>query len=82
MIGIFIYLMLGVAACVVENKHLEYGEHTDHNATTKFLTFAQLFLHDLRFVLTWPLYILEDFILWVYNREIDLEDGDDNDDGL
>jgi hypothetical protein len=73
-IGVIIYLVLGAAWAAAASWHTELHEQVGRSPLTKILAMLQLTIAALKSILVWPFELAEDFIVYLYNRAIDIEE--------
>ena len=63
---ILFYLIIGMVYVKLEHDLLD--EDADGDALDIFFTVAHQVLHYARIMITWPLYLLEDSLIWLENN--------------
>lgn len=67
---LYVYVAASIIMTAVEHYSYEF-DFEDMTGREVVLTLLQQTLHYTRYFLTWPLYVLEDIVIWVSNREDD-----------
>ena len=65
MIGTAIYLVCGGVYAWLENRMFSGAWPEETSTTLNALLGAQMAVHLFRIVLTWPLYLVEDFLIFL-----------------
>ncbi len=81
-IGIISYALAGLIYAKMENDMFDV--EFEGYSTFQIATFhIQMALHFFRVVLTWPIYVAEDFTVWLSNLGVSEDDDEeDDDDGI
>lgn len=80
-IGVAIYLVLGGGYAILENHLFKpaWPEGPNLRSALKYLCVAQMVIHLFRVVLTWPLYLTEDLLIFMLAfAEANDPEGPDN----
>lgn len=64
-----LYIIVGIFFVILEHRCYEWSELDDMNLRSRSLNIIQQFIHYSRYVLTWPWYLLEDFVMWLDDIE-------------
>ena len=78
--GLILYLVLGMVYVFGEHRSLSYDlESLSRKELT--ITILQQMIHYFRVAVTWPLYLVEDFLIWLdnYPHEEEGEEGGEDD---
>ena len=66
--GVLMYLLIGLIWVRLEHDTFLEIEWEDDTAVNLFFNVAQQMLHYIRIILVWPLYALEDLLIWLENN--------------
>lgn len=72
---IYVYFMIGAFFTILEHYSYEF-DFSDMSKTKIGLNIMQQLLHYTRYLLTWPLYLLEDLTIMLSNAGMEDEDSD------
>lgn len=67
--GIIFYLGIGLFVAYLEHRLVDDGSEWEQTTRDKLLGAAQLVVHYSRLTLTWPWYLVEEWIIKASNRE-------------
>lgn len=65
MMGAIFYLICGTGYAILESRMFAEIDLSEQSKTLKFLYFVQLVNHLARAALVWPMYLAEDFIVFL-----------------
>ena len=67
---LYLYIIAGIALVICEHNSYDFSS-TDSTMKRKalFLNIAQQVIHYSRYILTWPWYVLEDFLVMLDNED-------------
>jgi len=70
---VVIYIILGGITAAIESQSLEFHKQCNKNWKTKAIAISQTTLQIVKIMMMWWAYILEDILLYFYNKNIDPE---------
>ncbi len=74
--GLFLYILVGLVAVYAESRCFNDLNFEEYSKGEIFLTIAQQSVHYLRVGAVWPLYMIEDMLIWIDST---LYPGDEDD---
>jgi hypothetical protein len=67
--GVVVYIAIGLFVAYLEHRLVDDGSEWEQSTSAKLLGAVQLVIHYSRLTLTWPWYLLEEWVIKASNRE-------------